>query len=92
MATPRVIAQIGNIEDIPVIAEAVKVKKVRHPAIDQPVDQVVPSAPPMTSPEPMASERLVACHNHQPRPATATRAKATRMAVPKAHGPETGRR
>src|SRR3569833_351765 len=32
--------QVGNIEDIPVITEAVKVEKVRHLAIDQAVDQV----------------------------------------------------
>src|SRR6185312_11176310 len=31
---------VGDIEDIPVIAEAVKVEKVRHLAINQPVDQV----------------------------------------------------
>src|SRR5581483_883666 len=38
--------QVGNIEDIPVIAEAVKVEKVRHPAINHPLDQIVPDRPP----------------------------------------------
>src|SRR3954469_18286408 len=38
--------QVGDIEDIPVIAEAVKVEKIRHPAIDQPVNQIVPDRPP----------------------------------------------
>ena len=31
---------VGDIEHIPVIAEAVKVEKIGHPAIEQPVDQV----------------------------------------------------
>src|SRR6185503_3663969 len=42
--------QIGYIEDIPVIAEAVKVEKVRHFAVNHPVDQIVPDRPPDNQP------------------------------------------
>src|SRR3954467_15052485 len=42
--------QVSDIEDIPVIAEAVKVEKVRYLAIDQPVYQVVAQRPPDNQP------------------------------------------
>src|SRR3984957_11842914 len=38
--------QIGNIEDIPVIAETVKVEKIRHFAVDHPVHQIVAQSAP----------------------------------------------
>src|SRR5580658_9679276 len=33
---------VGDVEYIPVIAEGVKVEKVRHPAINHPVNQIIP--------------------------------------------------